>query len=562
MFKEVSMKKSVAATILAISMVAAISGCSNPAAPAATTAAPAAETNAAAAVETAAAPAAETTAAAAETPSAGKTELNVAVELMATTNEASIDWDSWYVQRYGVAECLVRNGDSGSFEPWLAESWEVADDNLTWTFKLRDDVKFSNGVDMTATKVVESIERLYDITDPEKGGNGLPQGYMTYSSISADDAAGTVTIVTENPTPDMPGVVAYPWMFIMDVEGSKDIDTVAMAPICTGPYVMTSFTEGLSSELVRNEYYYDDVPFEKVNIMRVAESASRTMALQDGSADMAINIAAADQELLESDSNITVDRAAGSRICVTFMNFENKFLADKTLRDAINMAIDGETIASVTTRNAYLYGFAPVPSSYDFGYDELTNPTPYDVDAAVKLLDDAGIVDNDGDGIRELNGENIELNYVVQANRSMDLIGQAISAQLADIGIAAPIQLVEHLNDYLSNKNYDLINASYVTMPTGDPGSFFSHWRTDFIDNYCGYSNSEFDETFDAMKGEFDAAKRREYIIQLQQILLDDSAMHVNGYFTTNIAYTNKIKDVFNNPSDFYWVNKNIKPAE
>lgn len=555
------MKKRVISVLLGISMAALLAACSQP--PAENTAAAPAESTAAAKTETTAA-AAETKAPETEAPAAAssKTELNVAVELMASTNEPSIDWDSWYVQRYGVAECLVKNGDGGGFEPWLAESWEVADDNLTWTFKLKDGIKFSNGADLTATKVVESIERLYEKTDPDKGGNGLPQGYMTYSSITADDAAGTVTIVTENPTPDMPGVMAYPWMFILDAEASEGIDTVSMAPICTGPYVMTSFNDGLSTELVKNEYYYDEVPFEKVNIMRIAESASRTMALQDGSADMAVNIAAADQEVLESAGDIKIDRAAGSRMCMTIMNLENKFLADKTLRDAINMAIDGETIATVTTRNAYIYGYAAIPSSFDFGYSELNNPTPYDPEAAAKLLDDAGIVDSDGDGIREMNGENIVLNYVVEPNRSMDLIGQAVSAQLSEIGIFAPIQQVEHLNDYLSNSSFDLINASYVTMPTGDPGSFFSHWRTGSSDNYSKYSNEEYDKIFDELKVEFDTAKRRDYIIQLQQILLDDSVIHVNGYYTTNICSTSAVDGVINNPSDFYWVNKNIKPAE
>ena len=71
---------------------------------------------------------------------------------------------------------------------------------------------------MTPKKDEESIERLYRLTDPANGGEGLPQAYMTYSSITADDEAGTVTIVTDKPTPDMPVVVAYPWMMIVDSE--------------------------------------------------------------------------------------------------------------------------------------------------------------------------------------------------------------------------------------------------------------------------------------------------------------------------------------------------------
>lgn len=82
-----------------------------------------------------------------------KTQLNVATEIC---NSQQITWDlnaSWFVVRWGVGECLVKNGDDGSYQPWLATEWSVADDELTWTFKLRDDVKFSNGKPMTATSV-------------------------------------------------------------------------------------------------------------------------------------------------------------------------------------------------------------------------------------------------------------------------------------------------------------------------------------------------------------------------------------------------------------------------
>ena len=496
-----------------------------------------------------------------EASSAKKTELNVATELMATTNEPATGWDSWYVQRYGIGECLIRNGDDGTMQPWLADSWSVADDELTWTFNIKPGVKFSNGTDMTPTKVVESIERLYRLTDPANGGEGLPQAYMTYSSITADDEAGTVTIVTDKPTPDMPGVVAYPWMMIVDAEATENIDTITSAPICTGPYVMDSFTEGLEIKLSKNPYYYDEVPFENVNVMRIAESSSRTMALQDGSADLAINIAATDRKMLE-DSGYNVEVTAGGRVCDTFFNFSNPVLADSEFRHAFNKAIDGETVANVTTNGAYMYGYAVVPSSYDYGYDELKWDDGYDPEAAMKILDDAGYVDTDGDGYRESNGKNIELNYVVQANRSMDLIAQAVMAQLDEVGIKANIQLVEHLNDYLSNGNYDIINASISTMPTGDPGSYFSRWRTGATDNSCGYSNPEFDEIFDKMIVEFDSAKRRDYIIQLQQIIIDDAAARCNGYYATNVCYTSAITDVVNNPSEYYWINKDIKPAE
>ncbi len=155
--------------------------------------------------------------------------------------------------RWGALETLTRFEDDGTVSPWLAEDWSVADDQLTWTIKLKENVTFSNGEPMTATKVQESLERLFEVTDPNKGGNGNPWNYFTYSSISADDEAWTVTIVTSEPTVDLPGCLAYPWYGIIDVAGSADRDIAADGPICTGPYCFVSNDPEHDIQLVKND---------------------------------------------------------------------------------------------------------------------------------------------------------------------------------------------------------------------------------------------------------------------------------------------------------------------
>lgn len=108
-----------------------------------------------------------------------KTQLNVATELTSATLDPADEWNSWFVMRWGALETLTRFEDDGTVSPWLAEDWSVADDQLTWTIKLKENVTFSNGEPMTATKVQESLERLFDVTDPNKGGNGNPWNYFT-----------------------------------------------------------------------------------------------------------------------------------------------------------------------------------------------------------------------------------------------------------------------------------------------------------------------------------------------------------------------------------------------
>ena len=491
-----------------------------------------------------------------------KTQLNVAVDALASSLEPATNWESWFLVRCGIGETLVRYGEDGSFEPWLAERWEVAEDNLTWTIHLKQGVKFSNGVAMTATKVKESIERLYRLEDPANGGIGNPHGYMTYSSIKADDIKGTVTIVTEQPVPDMPGCLAYPWMLIVDAEASEGIDTTQMSPICTGPYMVERFTVDTDVQLVRNENYWNgEVPFERVNVMKVGESSTKTMALQDGSVDMSFNIATADYETLKTDENIAIDVVSGLRLGYAHINFGSE-LGNDTLRKAVRMAVDGQTIADVVTSNSYTFGAPVISSSCAYGYEQLTNPYKYNVEAAKKMLDDAGIVDTNGDGYRELEGEMIDIHYPTTSMRQLEVIAQAVAAQLDSIGIKCTVELVDSNIDILNNSSYDMCGCSEVTMATGDPCKFLRHWYSESVDNYDNYCNEEYDEIFEKLEVEFDTEKRTEYIIQLQQILLNDATVLNYGYYNYNLCATKNITGAKCSTSDFYWITKDVKPAQ
>ena len=133
----------------------------------------------------------------------------------------------------------------------------------------------------------------------------------------------------------------------------------------------------------------------------------------------------ADIQELQNDENFTVDIASGVRCGFSRINF-NGVLGNDALRQAVIMGIDDEGIcASNLIGGLYTPGYSVLPSNLSYGYDTLENPFAYDAEAAKQLLDDAGIVDTDGDGIRELDGENIILDYVYYDNRLLKEFAQA-----------------------------------------------------------------------------------------------------------------------------------------
>ena len=125
--------------------------------------------------------------------------------LVDPTNQTNAAWNC---MRYGIGECLFKFNDSMETEGWLADSYEVSDDHLTWTIKLKDGIKFSDGCDMTATKVKESLDRL-KTEGPKPGHSSAPDKYLEYEAeITADDEANTITIKTVTAYPNLPGITA------------------------------------------------------------------------------------------------------------------------------------------------------------------------------------------------------------------------------------------------------------------------------------------------------------------------------------------------------------------
>ena len=156
---------------------------------------------------------------------------------------------SWCFLRYGVGECLFRFDENVVVEEALCDSYET-EDYITWVLHIRDGVQFSNGNEVTASGVKASLERVYE-AEANGTGNSTPSQYVTFSSIEADDAAGTVTLVCDSQTVNLPGILAYPWYGIVD---TSVIDTEVIG---TGPYRVSSIAENSTVELVKNEYYWD-----------------------------------------------------------------------------------------------------------------------------------------------------------------------------------------------------------------------------------------------------------------------------------------------------------------
>ena len=491
---------------------------------------------------------------------ADNSTLKVGVTNFADSLEPTENYFAWVVMRYGMGEALAKFDEKMNVQPWLAESWKISDDHMTWTFKIRDGVKFSNGKDLTAEAVKASIERAF-------AKNKRAETFFKYKEIKADGQ--NLIITTEKPEPNMPGFLADPLFLIVDTSAEGERDFAKQGPICTGPYVCESFTKE-KAVMKKNPHYWDgEVPYETVEIPSIDDPNTRAMALQSGEVDMAVNIGAGDIGLFNDTSKFHIDRIASLRVVLARIN-QKGVLGDPKVRAAFISMCDRKSYNEIILKGTFIEGKAPIPPSMDYGFDQLTDPNHYDVERAKKLLDEAGWKDTDGDGIRDKDGKPLSVDFVVYNSRAeLPIYAEAVQADAKKVGIDVKIKSVDYnLIDKMGiNGEYDLLISNITTANTGDPEIFLNwYWRTnkdgDNPQNGSGYSNPALDAKFAELSTEFDKAKRRQLMIDIQQIIMNDGAGLFLGYPETNIISSTKITGATMYPSDYYWVTNKIRPAK
>lgn len=470
---------------------------------------------------------------------------------------------AWNNSRYGVGECLFKFDDAMNVVNTLCDNYTVNEEHTEWVFHIRDGVKFSDGCDLTAKAVKASYERLFEAG---ASGSSDPEKFLeAEAEIIADNDAGTVTIKTTKPYVDLTKNLSYPVFVILDVEHTEDYDHAAIG---TGPYVATNFREEVGYTMVANDNYWDgEVPYDSIELMYMGDASAKAMALQAGQLDLAENVTnISDLQTLQEDSDFTVTIASGVRTGLAHMNMsEGKLLSNDILRQAILMALDDETMCSVTVGGLYTSGFSVLPSNLDYGYDNLTNPYAYNTDAAVKLLDEAGIIDTNGDGTRELDGQEIVLHYVTYQNRCLNDFAEAIQQQLTSIGIGVDLEIGDSTRqwDSYQSGDFDLNGSNWTTVGTGDPTDYLASWYSKSGADYCGYVNEEYDALYEKLTATFDNDERRDIIQQMQQILIDDAVAIVHGYYNSSmIAKNATIGGAAIHTADYYWVTTEIYPAD
>ena len=480
-------------------------------------------------------------------------ELVIGVTSFADTLEPTEQYFSWVITRYGVGENLVRFDEHGNLQASLAEDWKVSDDKLTWEFKIRDGVKFSNGNPLTAEAVKSSLDRTFRKSK-------RAEGFFKPTSIVADGQ--TLKITTEKPVAILPQCLADPLFLVIDTSDNVE-EYTTNAPICTGPYVFKEFVPTEYAIVERNENYWGGKPgLAKVTFKCINDQSTRALSLKSGEIGVAYNLKIENKADFEGQDDINIQELKSLRSTYAFMN-QHGALGDLALRQALLRALDKKAYTENLLGGAATPGKAPIPPTLDFGFDKLVDENAYNPESSKEILAKAGYKDVDGDGfVEKPDGSKLDLNFFIYTSREeLGVYAQALQANMKDIGIKVTLKPVSY-ETTLSMRdasNFDLLIWNVLAANTGDPEKYLNeNWYSKAKTNQVGYSNPEVDKLLTDLSKEFDAAKRKDMIVKIQQLIMNDAATLFFGYETTFLYSNKSVEGLKMYPMDYYWITKDV----
>ena len=523
--------KLLCAVVILTMFVPALAGCATPAPPPAATEPPPTE----------APPAPTATPVPPEpTPTTGPTVGGTMLRAF-TSEPATLDYhkiaqnEASWIQLY-LNATLVALSPDGEFVPWLADSWEIADDGMSVDFKLREDVTFHDGTPLTADDYAWTLQRAID---PETASPGAGTMLGDVESAEAVDEH-TLRLNLKGPS----GVlffnlaVAHCWTGPIPKAAFEEMGEGEFGrhPIGTGPFMFKEWVAGEKVVLERNPDYNWGPSFvqggppyiEQLEFRFLPEYSTIVAALEAGEIDVAEIEAKDVQRILDTGIfGLWETQFQGAGVFVA-MNTSISPFDDINARKAFNMAVDKDVLVEAAMGGAAVALDGPITpgtGGYWAGVEEIGYE--YDLDAAKDLMEQAGWVDTDGDGIREKDGESLSLTMNLSSNfEDRVRTAQILQEQYRDLGVDIELEPLENtLNlQKVWPGDYE-IAVMQMAYPEFDLMRFIFSSAMIGMLNMSIWSDPELDELLTLTKTTMDPEERQEYANQVQGYLVENAVI-------------------------------------
>ncbi|TKI52761.1 ABC transporter substrate-binding protein [Bacillus mycoides] len=445
-------------------------------------------------------------------------------------------WDGNITQ--AIFAPLIGLDKEGKPIPILAKKWDISEDQLTYTFHLKDDLKFSDGSPLTADDVAFTLTLLHDPTysgatdisqTAIKGGQAYKEGKATsIEGIQVIDPK-TITITTEKvnaQTLSLIGgeVISKAYYGKEYKQGNLEyLKELYGKPMGAGAYKLDKYIPGQEVRFVANENYFEGKPKIEHFIYKITKGDTKLQQFQAGEVDYdGFTTNAETIEQLKELGFANVNVYTGSSYGYIKMNYKKSYFKDKRVRQAFIYGLERQKVI-----DTYFQGYASLvnvpitPVSWAYT-EEGINKYEYNLEKAKKLLDEAGWKAG-SDGIREKDGQKLKVSYFASsASKINDVMTPVMKEDYKKIGVDFNPEYMD-FNTMISKVikgDYDLAMVS--TPMIDDPSGTIEEFVSTSKRNYDGYHNPKVDELAKQALETLDIEKRKEIYKKLYQELSED----------------------------------------
>jgi peptide/nickel transport system substrate-binding protein len=455
---------------------------------------------------------------------------------------------------FHISETLLEFDEAANaVKPKLAESWDAAADGLTYTFSLRQGVKFHDGTDFNADAVVTSLMRIYDENHPlhANGKNPLASFAPIQSVEKIDDY--TVKIVASRKDP------VFLWRMTLEPTYIQSPAALQLFgsdytnhAVGTGPFRLMEFDAQTKIILERFDDYWGAKPVYKTLAFKInPDDQSKVADLLAGNVDVITRPPADQLEQLRNTPGLQVDVYPLRWLGYLTLNSSVPPLDDARVRRAMNYAFDRDTLSNVFNKGT-TKSWASVWFEGAYAYEP--NVTKYSLDpgAARTLLDQAGWVLPDGKKIREKNGKLLEIR-LAQAGTLYGpeaAIPELFQRNMLDIGMTVNITKIDPSVFFdpkvgaVNPANEEAAVFGWIAF-LPDPSFVFDRFTKASIPpggyNLSFYTNPKVEDLYTASLSELDLDKRAEYFREIQRIVMDEVPILPLSIVTLPMAWNNRV---------------------
>ncbi|WP_390896490.1 ABC transporter substrate-binding protein [Rouxiella badensis] len=440
-------------------------------------------------------------------------------------------------------ESLLARKPDGSYIPWLASAYSVSDDGKTYTFTLRDDVKFSNGEKFDANAVAENFRHLQD--PAYTAGSGLSVFGARIANIATPNDHTVVVTLKDVYSPFLSFATSLKlispssWKSAQLKAGGTEI-------IGTGPFILKKYEKGQQIEFVRNPDYHwasanaahqGPAYLNSVTYRFLPESSVRTGALLSGQVDVIEGISGNDASEFKNNPDYTYQHALNTGTPYSlFLNVKYGSTQELKVRQALVQGLDiGPILQSIYRgQRTRTWGItSPIDPFYDSSLEGKYGNNPQ---LANKLLDEAGWSTKGSDGIRTKDGQPLTID-IVQSQATVrdqrDVLLQALQAQARQkLGVYLKIRYVDS-GTYAEVRNNGKFGSIANSNTPTDGVDIENHYLPINAGGAINYSRTDAPEILPLLKGAWqtqDTAKRKAFYAQLQNFAILQQALAIPLY--------------------------------